>query len=171
VTVERSQMTEKVLRATVGTCGSVERRLLIEWDEVDRLLGKAEYAAALLVAAVNVEFILWEHLSSLRPSSAPLKKTHYHEWRAWQAVEKRDRDSVALGSLVQLAEFYVDTKQLALDPLLKPFGWSLNRARKGIAHDRGYFAKLTQLKDPDWPEARIRQVLESAREFCHGNAP
>jgi hypothetical protein len=43
--------------------------------------------------------------------------------------------------------------------------------RNKIAHERGYFALLTQLRDPSWPEARIRQVLKTAKEFCHGNAP
>jgi len=178
-----------VPRATCPRCGAVGRQksvgctitaaasltanaqLIIGWQEVDRLFAKAEYAAALLVAAVDVEFVLWEHLRCLHPSSPPLKKTQYHEWRAWRCVEKPDRDSVGLGSLVQLAQFFVDSKQLAFDPPLGSSGWALNKARKGIAHDRGYFASLTQLKDPDWPEARIRQVLESTREFCHGNAP
>jgi hypothetical protein len=34
-----------------------DRRLSISWQEVDRLPAEAEYAAALLVAAVIVEFV------------------------------------------------------------------------------------------------------------------
>ena len=159
------------VQAVVAVSGSVDRRLIISWQEVDRLLSKTEYAAALLVAAVNVEFILWESLRRLSPASPPSKKTHFSEWKTWQAVGKGDRDSVGLGSLIQLAGFFVDSSQLALAPPLKPIGWPLNEARKGIAHERGYFAKLTKLKDPDWPESRIRQILEDAKAFCHGNAP
>jgi hypothetical protein len=43
--------------------------------------------------------------------------------------------------------------------------------RNRIAHERGYFASLTQLKDPEWPEALIHQNLNAAKAFCQGNAP
>ena len=158
-----------IVLASVAATGTVDRKLLISWQEVDRLLAKAEYAAALLVAAVNVEFILWENLSRPSPTSLPSEKTHYSEEKAWQAVSKGNRDSVGLGSLIQLAQFFVNSDQLALSPPLKPFGWPLNEIRRGIAHERGCFARLTQLKDPDWPKTRIRQVLADAKAFCHGN--
>lgn len=150
---------------------SAKAKLIIGWQEVDRLFSEKEYAAALLVAAVNVEFILWENLRRLSPASPPSKKTHYPEWKTWQVIEKGDRDSVGLGALIQTAGFFVDSKQLALTPPLKPIAWPLNEARKGIAHERGYFARLTRLEDPDWSEARIREILQVAKEFCHGNAP
>jgi len=178
---------EGTAKTPCGECGSTRRiksvashikagaelsadvTLIIGWQEVDRLLDKNEYAAALLVAAVNVEFILWETLLSLSRASPPSKKTHYSEWKAWQAMEKHDRDSVGLGALIQLAHFFVDGNHLALATPLKPFGWPLNEARKGIAHKRGYFARLTRLEDPDWPETRIRQVLAYAKAFCQAN--
>lgn len=156
---------------SVRTTARAKGKLIIGWQEVDRLLAKGESAAALLVAAVNVEFVLWENLRHLSPALPPFKKTHHSEWRTWKAIEKGDRDSVGLGSLIQLAQFYVDSKKLALMPPLKPFGWPLNEARKQIAHTRGFFARLTQLEETDWPETRIRQVLDDAKEFCHGNAP
>lgn len=168
---EKGAVTPKVLLATVGTCGSVQRRLLIEWDEVDRLLSKAEYAAALLVAAVNVEFVLWEHLRRLSPAEPPLERRNHPEWLAWQKVTSGDRDSAGLGALMGLAQFFAKSGELVFSPLLQPFGWPLNEARKGIAHTRGYFAALTRLEDPDWPESRIRQILHAAKAFCHGNAP
>jgi len=173
----RCQSTERV-RVKPAECAitatsslRAEGALVIGWQEVDRLFSEKEYAAALLVAAVNVEFILWEKLRRLSPTSPPVKKTHFSEWRAWEAIGKDDRDSVGLGSLIQLAQFFVDRNRLALSPPLKPFAWPLNEARKGIAHERGYFAKLTQLNDADWPETRIRRVLKDAKEFCHRNAP
>lgn len=171
MTGECGQGTEKVLLATVGTCGSVQRRLLIEWDEIDRLLSKAEYATALLVAAVNVEFVLWEHLRRLSPAGLPDERRDHPEWLAWQKVTSGARDSVGLGTLMRLAQFFVKTKQLAFDPKLQPFGWPLNKARTGIAHTRGYFAVLTRLENPDWNEARIQKTLGDAKAFCHGNAP
>ncbi len=145
--------------------------LIISWQEVDRLLDKKEYAAALLVAAVNLEFILWESLRRLSPASPPCEKSHRSAWRTWQKVNKPDRDSVGLGSLIELTRFFEDSSQLALSPPLNPFGCDLNGARRRIAHERGYFARLTQLKEPDWSEACIRQVLEDTQGFCHGNAP
>jgi len=148
-----------------------DAQLIIGWQEVDRLLAKEEFAAALLVAAVNVEFILWENLLRLSPSSPPSKKTHYSEWKTWQSIEKNDRDSVGLGSLIQTAQLLAANNELALEPPLDSFAWPLNETRKGIAHERGYFAELTKLKIIAWPEPRIRQVLEDAKAFCHGNAP
>jgi len=58
---------------TAAASVSVDARLIIGWQEVDRLLTKSEFAAALLVAAVNVEFILWEKLRQFAPDSPPPK--------------------------------------------------------------------------------------------------
>jgi len=175
-------------RAMCPRCGAVGRRksfacnitatasvtasaqLIIGWQEVDRLAAEAEYAAALLIAAVNVEFVLWERLRRFTPRVPPSDDAS-SEKRTWERVANGRRDDVGLGSLIQLALFFVDAEQLDLAPTLRQFGWPLNDARKGIAHTRGFFARLTRLEDPDWPETRIRQVLESAKEFCHGNAP
>ena len=148
-----------------------DAKLIIGWQEVDRLLDKTEYAAALLVAAVNVEFILWENLRRLSPSSPPSERNNHSEWRTWQSIEKNARDSVGLGSLIQTAQFYAANNELTLEPTLDSFAWTLNETRKGIAHERGYFARLTQLEEANWPEPRIRQILDDAKEFCHSNAP
>jgi hypothetical protein len=136
-------------RATCPRCGAVGRQksfacniaatasltanaqLIIGWQEVDRLLDKAEYGAALLVAAINVQFI-----RSVARVPAPTEARHGEK-------------PAASGALVR----------------------EITDVRNKIAHERGYFALLTQLRDPSWPEARIRQVLKTAKEFCHGNAP
>ena len=156
------------MSAHASLCASAS--LIIGWQEVDRLVAEAEYAAALLVAAVNLEFTLWERLRGLAPKTPPTDSQRV-EKRTLERVAAGERDSVGLGNLIQLAQFFVDTGQLDLALPLKPFGWPLNEARKGIAHTRGFFARLTRLEDPDWPGTRIRQVLQSAKEFCHGNAP
>ncbi len=164
------RVTPLSVQTTVVASATVNRKLIIGWPEVERLVAKEEFAAALLVAAVNMEFILWEQLRSLTPVSPPANK-YNSEWKTWEKVEKNRREDVGLGSLIQLAQFFVDSKQLTLTPPLKPFGWPLNEARKRIAHERDFFAQLTRLKESDWPETRIRQVLEDAKDFCHGNAP
>jgi hypothetical protein len=46
------------VHTTVTVEATVDRKLIISWQEVDRLFSEKEYAAALLVAAVNVEFVL-----------------------------------------------------------------------------------------------------------------
>jgi len=159
------------MHTRVSTSVTADAKLIIGWRETDRLLSKTEYAAALLVAAVDVEFILWENLRSLSPSSPPSERYNHSEWRTWQSIEKNARDSVGLGSLIQTAQFYTDNNELTLEPTLDSFAWPLNEARKGIAHERGYFARLTQLEEANWSETRIRQILDDAKAFCHGNAP
>jgi len=152
---------------------TADAKLIIGWQEVDRLLEKAEYAAALLVAAVNVEFILWENLRLLllcTPQVTP-PSNNSDGLKTWNSVNENKRCRAGLGGLIQLAQFFVNTDQLTLSPSLESFGWPLNDTRRGIAHTRGFFRRLTQLEMPDWPETRIRQVLEDAKEFCHGNAP
>jgi len=109
---------------------TVDLDLIIGWQEVDRLVDKAEYGAALLVAAINVQFVRHD-----TPATTPAEAPH-------------DESLTASDSLV----------------------CAITNVRNKIAHERGYFALLTQLRDPSWPEARIRQVLEDARAFCHGNA-
>jgi len=105
--------------------------LIIGWQEVDRLVAKAEYGAALLVAAINVQFIR-------RIARTPATTEVHH-----------------------------DEKPAASEALVR----EITDVRNKIAHERGYFALLTQLKDPTWPETRIRKALEDAKRFCHGNTP
>lgn len=147
-----------------------DAQLIIGWQEVDRLLEKAEYAAALLVAAVNVEFILWEKLRRFTPN-APPPKSRSSERNAWERIQRDDRNGVGLGSLIGIALYFASNAKFELSPSLTPFGWPLNEARKQIAHKRGFFAQLARLEEPDWSESDIRRILDAAKAFCHGNAP
>jgi hypothetical protein len=158
------------VQTVVAVSGSVNRRLLISWQEVDRLLSKTEYAAALLVAAVNVEFILWENLRRFTPST-PLDSMPRKVRRSWIKICGNKSESFTLGRLLGVTEFLTQRDMLALSPSWDPLAREINEVRRKIAHELGYFERLTQLKEPDWPESRIRQVLEDAKEFCHGNAP
>ena len=175
-------------RATCPRCGAVGRQksfacdiaatasltanaqLIIGWQEVNRLFAKAEYAAALLVAAVNVEFILWEHLRRFTPASG-LAAASDKVKSTWGQIRAGHGEMVSLSSLISVAECFTQNDKFRLSPPWDPLACNIDTVRNCIAHERGYFASLTQLKDPGWPETRIRQVLESAKEFCHGNAP
>ena len=158
------------MSATATTRVDVDAKLIISWHEVDRLVEKGEYAAALLVAAVNVEFILWEHLRCFTPATALTKVPH--EVRSiWGKIQANQDKTVTLSSLLRVAEYMARSDTFRLSATWDPLISEINETRNWIAHERGCFASLSQLKDPSWPETRIRQVLESAKEFCHGNAP
>lgn len=156
----------KPAKCAITVAGSLkaEGALVIGWQEVDRLLGEREYAAALLVAAVNVEFILEECLEGLPAPPEDLGSLR----SIWGEVGSRAGYGMSLGSLVRLAEWYVQEQKLSLSPVLATVE-PLKELRRKITHERGYFAKLTQLKDPDWPETRICRVLAGAKAFCHEN--
>jgi hypothetical protein len=119
----------------------------ISWDEVDRLLKKEEYAAAILVAAVNVEYTLKRLIAKERTRVEVCKLT--------------------LGACIKRA------KEL----LGKNTGWirgdldrqvvPLNCYRNKIAHERGYYAAFTRLECVS--EEKVRDVISKAREFCCRN--
>ncbi len=157
------------MHAQVRVSASVDAKLIIGWQEVDRLLAKAEHAAALLVAAVNVEFILWENLRSFTPTSSLTAATPRVS-SIWGQIPNHPKQ-VTLSGLLAVTEHMTRSDTLVLSPTWDPLVREIDDVRNRIAHERGYFAKLTQLKEADWPETRIRQVLEDAKAFCHGNAP
>jgi len=147
-----------------------DAKLIIGWHEVARLLDKAEYAAALLVAAVNIEFILWENLRRFTPSTA-LTKAPDKVRSILGQIQANQHKRVTLSGLLKVVEYVTQCDTLVLSPTWDPLVRVIDDVRNRIAHERGYFANLTQLKDTHWPETRIRKILEAAKEFCHGNAP
>ena len=153
-----------------GVSMKVDTKLIIGWHEVDRLVEAGEYAAAILVAAVNLEFVLCENLRRVQKSvterSLPRKVR-----RTWRNVEKNGWEALTLGRILCLTEALTKIRKLKLSPSWDPLVSDINEVRCRIAHDRGYFSRLTQLRDQDWPEMRIREILNSAKAFCHGNAP
>ncbi len=155
------------MHATISVSVSANAKLLIGWTEVNRLHDAAEYAAAFLVAAVNVEFILWENLRRFTPIvtlSSPIKSI-------WGKIRANQKEGVTLGSLLKVASFLSKNDEFSLSPTWEPLVCTINEVRRRIAHERGYFGRLTRLEESDWPEDRIRRVLADAREFCHRNAP
>jgi hypothetical protein len=73
------------VHTTVTVEATVDRKLIISWQEVDRLFSEKEYAAALLVAAVNVEFVLEGGLTGLPPPP----KSHRKKRSAWGKAGKK----------------------------------------------------------------------------------
>jgi len=148
-----------------------DAKLIISWHEVDRLWEKAEYAAALLVAAVNVEFILWKNLRRFTPSASLNMASNNNVRSIWGKIQKDQFTKVTLSSLLTVAEYVPQNDTFVLSPTWDPVVREINNMRNRIAHERGYFAQFTTLKDTDWPETRIRHILDDAKSFCHGNAP
>jgi len=156
--------------ATVTVNAAISAQLIISWHEVDRLVDKAEYAAALLVAAVNVEFILWEHLRHFAPTTS-LTAASDRVKSTWGKIRADQSDKVTLSGLIAVAQWFSTNDQFQLSPPWDPLARNIDAVRNCIAHERGYFASLTQLKVSAWPEATIRKALKDAESFCHGNAP
>lgn len=138
--------------------------LLISWTEVDRLLEKQEYAAAVLVAAINVEFVLKDHLRQFKDSHPNLCIAN----SGLKSLYGRDPDELTLGSSFKLARGLTDCEfalkgnwQEQIRPIIEP--------RNNIAHCRGYFARFTQLKV--LTEDQIRKLLDNVHKFCNANPP
>ena len=148
---------------------SADAALIISWQEVDRLLSEAEFAGALLVAAVNVEFVLWENLHRFSRIAGPNIRDN-RVGSLWGQITNNHPEKLTLSSLRTIAEYMSQEHGLVLMGTWKQVVSDIENARNRIAHERGYFARITQLKDANWHELRIRQVLEDAKAFCHGNA-
>jgi len=87
----------------------------------------------------------------------------------WGQVTSNHPDKLTLSSLRKVAQHMSQEHGLVLVGSWEPMVGEVEDVRNRIAHERGYFAKFTQLKDSDWPETRIREVLDYAKVFCHGN--
>jgi len=177
---------EGTAKAPCGECGSTRRiksvashikagaelsadvTLIIGWQEVDRLLDKNEYAVALLVAAVNVEFILWETLRHFSRTANPSIQDGNIS-SMWGQVTSDRPKGLTLSSLLKVAEYMSRHHGLVLVGAWELALRDIENVRNRIAHERGCFARLSRLEDPDWPETRIRQVLADARAFCQAN--
>jgi hypothetical protein len=152
----------------VSTSLSADAKLIVSWQEVDRLQAKREFAAALLVAAVNIEFILWERLRSFAAADEPDVRDPGMR-STWGQIRGDKSDKVTLSSLFKVAKYIAANHGFTLDGAWRDAVKPINTVRNWIVHERGYFAQLTQLKNSDWPEHRIRKVLADAKVFCHGN--
>jgi hypothetical protein len=146
---------------------SIEAKLLIGWQEVDRLVQKEEYAAALLVAAVGVEFVLSEDL-----------------WDFY--VANKDKIAIAddgircnlgdiknryLGTGLRVARYLANNHNFSLKGRWEKQVQDIKEQRDKIAHERNYFEKCTKLQMPKLDKERIERILDGAHRFCIDNAP
>ena len=107
---------------------NVDAKLVISWQEVGRLQDRNEYAAALLVAAVNVEFILWENLRRFAPSA--LSKADNNIKSVWGQIRANKPETVSLGSLLKVTEFFSKHDKLRLSPTWDPIASVINEVKE-----------------------------------------
>ncbi|MEM4381644.1 MAG: hypothetical protein QXX19_05385 [Candidatus Caldarchaeum sp.] len=137
-----------------------EAILLIDWEEVDRLLRKKEYAAAVLVAAINVEFTLQNYIFPYKQNLNTIKDKEIRS-------QIPNIKNLSLSTCFNVAKYLAANHGLILkgdwenqvQPLIDP--------RKKIAHSPGYFAAFTKLKIMN--KNTVRELIKNAREFCDAN--
>jgi hypothetical protein len=136
----------------------------IKWDEIDRLFNKKEYAAAILVTAINVEYTLKRLITELNQSNPNLLRS----------ITNNDiRSKILKIEELSLAPCFSVAKQLATikGDWLKG-DWEkqvspLIDHRNKIVHQLGYFADFTQLKCIS--ENEVKKLIQDARDFCSAN--
>jgi len=157
---------------TVST--SIEIKILISWQEVDRLLQEREFAAAFLVTSINVEATLSDHISQFSVPRIPLFFCKYPRLaRLLRLADCRvlsnykNIEDRSLGTCVEVAKYLAKNYAFSLigdwknqiGPLISP--------RNRIAHQRGYFERFNQVKEIN--ENELRSIINMAREFCNAN--
>ncbi len=135
----------------------------IKWDEIDRLFNKKEYAAAVLVAAINVEYTLKRLITELTQSNPDLL----------QSINNKIISKIRIIEKLSLAPCFCVAKALACkkESWLKG-DWETQVSplighRNKIGHQLGYFADFTQLKCIS--ENEVKKLIQDAREFCSAN--
>jgi len=151
----------------VQTAVSMEAKLLIGWQEVDRLVQEKEYAAALLVAAVGMEFVLSENLWAFYGTSKDkiiITDRNIHS-------NLGDIKNRYLGTGLCVARYLTDNHNFSLKGQWEKQVQDIKEQRDKIAHERNYFEKCTKLQVPNLDKERIERILDEAHRFCIDNAP
>jgi hypothetical protein len=135
----------------------------IKWDEIDRLFNKKEYAAAILVTAINVEYNLKQLITELKSNPNLLQSITNNDIRA--KIKKIGELSLATCFSVakQLATIKGDWLKGDWEKQVSP----LIDHRNKIVHQLGYFADFTQLKCIS--ENEVKKLIQDARDFCSAN--
>ena len=145
---------------------SAEAKLLIGWQEVDRLVQEEEYAAALLVAAVGVEFVLKENLWAFYRGSKDkviIADAKIHS-------NLGDIKNRYLGTGLLVARYLADKHKFSLKGEWEKQVQDIKEQRDKIAHERNYFEKCTKLQIRNLDKERIERILDEAHRFCIDNA-
>jgi hypothetical protein len=134
--------------------------LKVGWDEVERLLDKKEFAAALLVTAINVEDVLRDHLEQYK-NNLPVSKVKDEHIRSMYG----NIGELSLSGCYKVA-VHLEKYGFALQNDWKNQISPLIDKRNKLVHVRGYFARLNNLKVFHEP---VKQLITNAREFCEAN--
>jgi len=149
-----------------GADVSVEAKLLIGWQEVDRLVQEEEYAAALLVAAVGVEFVLSDNLWAfygVNKDKITIADAKIHS-------NLGDIKNRYLGTGLCVARYLANKHNFSLKGQWEKQVQDIKEQRDKIAHERNYFEKCTKLQISNLNKERIERILEEAHRFCIDNA-
>ena len=156
-------MNERKVTKTAQIQASALVVLKIGWSEADRLLQKKEFAAALLVAAINVESVLRDHLRQYK-NTLPVPQVRDKDIRSMYG----NINGLSLSGCYKVAQ-HLENYGFKLREDWKHQVVPLLAQRKKIVHERGYFARLTKLEILS--EIKIKQLIDNARKFCETNPP
>jgi|GEM_PF-7036254 len=156
-------------------------KVLIGRVETNRLIDKEEYSAALVVTAVDLEYILEEHLKRYYQRNKDMIQGEIDNDDFTNDLGKaRKEDSGSLNLCISLFEDIYDkhsddsnypdwTEEIPRDQWekSKSFFNKLKRVRNEIAHDRGAFKNIRELNHETYnSEKKIRDLIDSVYEFC-----
>lgn len=146
---------------TVDVSASVNASLIIGRCETDRLLEKNEYAAALLVSAVDLEAILGYHLGSRQGTLGA---------KIGNLKNKLEQEGFTLDK-EEWQEYEDDVKKL-------------KHIRDNIAHERGIFRQISRLTEGDEvaikdkkgnnqyeinSKEEVHNLIDRIYDFCQGH--
>lgn len=133
----------------------------IEWSEVERLLEKQEYAAAVLVTAINVEFTLKQKIIEYARSITK------HNKKIKSIISRITESRSSLGSCFKDAQYLAQHHGFTLQGNWVSQIEPLVDIRNKIAHQPGYFANFTRLKIIG--KDAVEKLIRDARDFCSLN--
>lgn len=162
VTSEASIQTEALKSISREVVVPHEAVLLIDWKEVDRLLKKKEYAAAVLVAAINVEFTLQNYIFPYKQNLNIIQDKKIQS-------QIRDIQDRSLATCFNVAKYLAENYGLTLKGDWKNQVQPLIDPRNNIAHSPGYFAAFTKLNIRNMNKKAVYELIKNAREFCSAN--
>jgi hypothetical protein len=142
----------------------------IKWDEIDRLFNKKEYAAAILVTAINVEYTLKRLITELYKSNPNLLQSITNNdirSKIKSKIEKNKIEELSLATCFSVAKQLATIKGDWLKGDWEKQVSPLIDHRNKIVHQLGYFADFTQLKCIS--ENEVKKLIQDARDFCSAN--
>lgn len=175
-------MTEKEASADIKTDVNLEvdLRVVIGKAETTHLIDKKEYPAALLVTAVDLEYVLEEHLKRYYRKHKSLIEKIGNEKLRNDLGKARKKHSGSLGLYISFfgdvyGKYYNNPDYPDWSEEIPKEDWDkkkgdlskLNQIRNEIAHDRGTYRKIRKLKHETYNSVEdVNSVIDSVYEFC-----